>query len=84
MSKETEAAIERTFAEQIAENRRSMVQVTMSLVRARAIKVALKGAGEELDHTLTSLVGQGLADKDKVEALVKEILRKEESPSTPQ
>jgi len=84
MEKKHEASVERTFAEQIAENRRSIVRVTMSLERARAVKVALKGAGEELDRTLNSLVEQGLADKDKVKALVEEILQKEESPSTPQ
>ena len=83
MDKATEASIERVFAEQIAENRHSMVRITMSLERARAVKVALKGAAEELDRTLASLVEQGLADKDKVEALVMEILQKEESPSTP-
>lgn len=84
MGKEAEASVERVFAEKIVENRRSMARITMSLERARAVKVALKGAGEELDRTLISLVEQGLADKNKVEALVKEILQKEESPSTPQ
>lgn len=82
VSKRKIASTERKLAERIAENRRSMVKITVTLERARAIKVGVKAAGEELEQLVKSLAEDKSIDADRIEELVQQILTSKES-STP-
>lgn len=82
VSKRKTDSIEQKLAEKIAENRRSMVRITVTLERARAIKVGVKAAGEELEQLVRSLAEDKSVDADRIEELVQQILTSKES-STP-
>lgn len=82
VSKRKTDSIEQKLAEKVAENRRSMVRITVTLERARAIKVGVKAAGEELEQLVKSLAEDKSVDADRIEELVQRILTSKES-STP-
>ena len=82
ISKRKTASTEQKLAERIAENRRSMVKITVTLERARVIKVGVKAAGEELEQLVRSLAEDNSVDADSIEELVQQILTSKES-STP-